>query len=408
MNIEQKNTDDHIVLKQKNENETAEISQSLAEFAKACQHASFIAIDTEFQREKNYFPKWCLLQLACIDSSGKVYAYIVDAMDTKTDWQLVKQILFEQKLVKVLHAAKQDLEILWNYFSQLPKPIFDTQIAAAILGFGAQCGYERLVRNLLHIEIDKAVQYTDWQARPLSHKQIQYALGDVIYLAQIYPLLHKKLAEQGRATWIDELQKQLLDKKLYENDGSQAWARLASKARDEKSAKALKRLVTWREKRAQQLDKPRQWVCPDDALIELARSRPTKHELIGKVRANGRWLQDRQTLKDIIEQIRISADDTSMPSTKEAPLNTHEKNLINILKAMQRFCAEEHGIATEMLANNQNLNELLREQEKKNNPLLNGWRFEIFGEKALNFLNGNLAISVTKEGKLILQTKTAG
>ena len=387
---------------------TADMNESLTQFSDAIEGSYFLTLDTEFQRDRHYYPQWSLLQLGALGSDGTVRVCLVDAMSEQTDWSLVKRVIYDERRIKVFHAGKQDLEILLRFFSKLPQPIFDSQIAGSLLGLGAQCGYERLVRRYLNIEIDKASQYTNWQTRPLAAKQLDYALGDVFYLAQIYPLLLKELDSLGRKDWLEELQKQLLDASNYNNDGSESWLRQGSRLRDGKSLSALRRLCEWRERLAQRRDKPRQWICPDASLLELSRLRPNKREDFSKIRARGAWLQDRAISEGILEQLRLSEKDPPHILPKAASfssnsLSSNDRVLVALLKAVQRLCADESGVAAELLASTQELNELVSKRDKSNSPMLEGWRFEIFGKKALEFLEGHLCLSVSSGGQLELK-----
>ncbi len=388
---------------------TIDRNEPLLQFSQAIEGSKFLTLDTEFQRDRHYYPQWSLLQLGALDSSGSVRVCLVDAMSEQTDWSLVKRVIYDERRTKVLHAGKQDLEILLRFFTNLPRPLFDSQIAASLLGLGAQCGYERLVRRYLNIDIDKASQYTNWQTRPLSTEQLCYALGDVFYLTQIYPILLRELEELGRKDWLDDLQKHLLDSGYYINAGNDGWLRQTSKLRDGKSIAAFRRLWQWREQLAQRRDKPRQWICPDVGLLELSRLRPSKREhLATKLRTRGAWLHDATIVEGILEQLRLSKLDKPELLPREATISSNalsskDRVLVALLKVVQRFCADESLVAAELLANAQELSELARERGKCDSSVLEGWRFEIFGKHALAFLEGQLHLAVSPEGQLELK-----
>ena len=390
-------------------------NEPLLQFSDAIEEAKFLTLDTEFQRDRHYYPQWSLLQLGALDSTGSVRVCLVDAMSKETDWDLVERVIYDERRIKVFHAGKQDLEILLRFFSNLPRPIFDSQIASSLLGLGSQCGYDRLVRRYLNIEIDKAAQYTNWQTRPLASEQLDYALGDVFYLAQIYPLLLRELEEMGRKDWLDDLQKSLLDARSYSLDGSEVgggWLRQASKLRDGRSITALRRLWQWREQLAQSRDKPRQWICPDVALLELSRLRPSKRENLSNLRARGAWLQEKtlqgRTIgEEILQQLRLSESDPPQSLPKMLSLSANDRVLVSLLKAVQRFCATESLVASELLASTEVLNELVSKRDKSKSLVLEGWRFEIFGKRALEFLEGRLSLSVASDGKLELRASEA-
>ena len=374
---------------------------SLEEFAERTRKASFFSVDTEFVRERTYWSCWCLVQIAAFDEAGTLLACVADLVDERTDKELVRSVLYEGDGIRVFHAGKQDWEILWRHFGTLPRPIFDTQVAAALLGYGGQCGYERLVRLCLSVELDKAEQYTDWQKRPLSEEKIRYALGDVVYLSRLYPLLRTRLEERGRVSWLEEIQKSMLEASCYEPSGEESFVRLAAKMRGDEVRKALRRLCLWREERAKRLDRPRQWICSDAVLKTLAKLRPSSVEDIRNCRALGGnlggWGKNQRTAEEVVDQVRSSRDDEKVVMGEEPRVAREEEHsLLSVLRALQRSCGEEEDVAVELLGGQAELISFVRGGQA---VFVEGWRYEVFGKRAEALLGGKLGL-YAEEGKI--------
>ncbi len=368
---------------------------SLEELAERAKDASFFCVDTEFVRERTYWPVWSLVQIAAFDAEGRLLACVVDVLDERTDMKAVRSVLYEGSGVRVFHAGKQDWEILWRHFAALPSAIFDTQVAAALLGYGGQCGYERLARLRLSVEVDKAGQHADWQKRPLSDKQIRYALGDVVYLAQLYPRLRARLEERGRFLWLAEIQQALTDAASVEQSGEEAFVRLSAKVRGgEEARKVLRRLCRWREERAKKLDRPRQWVCSDVVLVALAKLRPAGFDEVRNCRALGGWGNNRRMVEEVVSQVRASEHDEKVVLEEALVAREEERSLLSVLRALQRVCSEEEGVAAELLGGQAELVSFVRGGEA---VFAKGWRYEIFGRRAEALLKGQLGLWVEGE-----------
>ena len=253
---------------------------------------------------------------------------------------LVRSVLYEGDALRVFHAGKQDWEILWRHFGSLPRHVFDTQVAAALLGYGGQCGYERLVRLCLSVELDKTGQYADWQKRPLSDQQIRYALGDVVYLARLYPLLRKRLEERGRLAWLEEIQAGSLDIEGYEQSGEESFLRLSTKMRGQEARKVLRRLCLWREGYAKRRDRPRQWICSDATIVALAKLRPACGDEVRNCRALGGWGKNQRMVEEVLEQVRASGNDDDVVLEELPAARKKERSLLSVLRALQRSCGE--------------------------------------------------------------------
>ena len=379
------------------ENEAASYERvSLEEFARRTQHAGFVSLDTEFVRERTYWSVWCLVQLAALDEKDNLLACIVDLLDEGTDKALLRSVLYEGSRVKVFHAGKQDWEILWRHFEALPRPIFDSQVAASLLGFGGQCGYERLVRLCLSVNVDKASQYTDWQRRPLHSEQIRYALGDVVYLARLYPLLRERLEQRGRFSWLEEIQENFWEVGNYEQNGEESFLRLATKLRGQKTWKVLRRLCRWREAKAQRLDRPKQWICSDMVLVGLAKLHPSSFEQVQNCRSLGTWGKNRRMVEEVIEQVRLSEGDEETVLEEPVVVREEERSLLAVLRALQRFCSEQEGVAIEMLGGQTELVSFVRGRKT---VFSQGWRHQVFGRHAEALLEGKLGL-YAEEGKI--------
>lgn len=372
--------------------------KDLDELCKRLNGVPFITIDTEFLREKTYFPKLCLIQVS--DPDGKAAA--IDPLSDKISLEPLFKILSDQKILKVFHAGRQDLEIFYNLTGQIVSPIFDTQIAAMVCGYGESVGYNNIVREITGVYIDKAVQFTDWSRRPLSQKQIDYALGDVIHLVGVYKTLHKELEKQGRTQWVFEEEEILLDPETYKNTPEDAWKRVKIKSPKPKNLAILKELAAWREIRAQEKDLPRAWVLKDDVMAAIALQIPQNITQLSKTRNIPKGLVESSSGEKIIELINTALK--SNPDTWPAPerrktLSPSVKASIEILKMLLRIQANEHGVAPKLIADQGDI-EALALGSNDNLSVLKGWRYDVFGKDALALKSGKLMIGL-KNGQIV-------
>lgn len=360
---------------------------ALADLCRSVQDAPFLALDTEFIRERTYYPQLALIQLgtpalaACIDP--------VAIPDLTPLWAL----LCQPQPVKVLHAAGQDMELFFHRFGALPWAVFDTQIAATLLGFGEQVGYAALVKDMLGVELDKSQVRTNWLQRPLTQAQIRYAADDVRYLAQIYPRMLERLTALGRLDWLEEDFVELTDPKRYTPDPANAWRRLKglNKLRPNQLA-VLREVAAWREQEAMRRDLPRRHVLADELLIDIARLRPRDAEGLAGLRGMPTGVVNSQgpALLAAIGRGIDAARDTwpTLPSLR--PLTDAEEALGDAIMAVIRLCAAKHGISPAMLASRKEVEQLVRGE--RDLPLLSGWRRHHGGEQALAFLDGGTAL----------------
>lgn len=369
--------------------------QALSQLCQELQPAKVIAVDTEFIREKTYYAKLCLLQVA----SDSVVACIDPLALNDLDELLA--ILYSPAKLKLFHAAWQDLEIFYDQWGRIPAPVFDTQIATALLGFSDQIGYANLVDQLLHVQLDKSAVRTDWAQRPLSAQQLAYAADDVHYLLKLYPLIKQRLTELGRSEWLDEDFAALIDPATYAKSTKNAWQRISGHGRlKPRQLAVLQCLATWREQQAQQLNKPRKWILPDDLLLSLARQLPTKQTQLAKVRGltpNQLNQFGEVLIATINEGLAIPQDSWPVVIQNER-LTPEQESLADTLMAYLRLLAQQNQISTASLGTRKEIENLVR--GRRDIPLLHGWRGHLVGHQLLNLIKGKIALTV-KAGEVI-------
>lgn len=369
-------------------------NKALEDFCNKIEDSPYIALDTEFIREKTYYPKLALLQIANCE-----HCTCIDPISIENLNPLIS-LLQNQKIIKVFHAAKQDMEILFQLFGQLPVSVFDTQIAAAILGHGGQVSYAQLVESTLNIKLDKTQTRTDWMKRPLSNKQIEYAENDVKYLVKIYPVLLQSMEETGKKNWLDNDFLSLVDSENYRVKPEQCWKRIkgANKLNKDRLV-ILKELAAWREKAAMNEDRPRQHIIQDDALITIARIRPDKSNKLYGIRG----LNESKVRKYESEITSCIDKASKIPQsdwpTLPTPLkqNINQEAMVDSLMAILKINADQHNISSNVLANRKDIEKLV--SGNNDIPLMNGWRRKIVGEALLDFLKGKSLLHV-QNGKL--------
>lgn len=357
----------------------------------------FITFDTEFLREKTYYPKLCLIQLGCPDKEAAAIDPLVEGLDLQPLYDLLQN----EMVLKVFHAGRQDLEILFNLTGELPKPFFDTQIAAMVCGYGDQVGYEGLVRDIAKVQIDKSSQFTDWSRRPLSEKQITYALADVTHLVDVYKALAKRLEEKGRTEWVFEEEAVLANPETYTVRFEDMWQKVKIKTPKPKALAILRELAAWREERAQEKDLPRSWVMKDDTMGEIAHHAPMDVESLKKIRGFSADLAEKRVGQIILELVKKGAatpkDECPVLERRE-PLHPSLAAALEILKMLLRIQAAEHDVAPKLIASSEDLEEFVKGEAPE--KLMKGWRFEIFGREAEALMGGGVAIGL-KGGKII-------
>ena len=362
--------------------------------------AKYLAIDTEFIREKTYWPQLCLIQV--YDGKEEV---IIDPLEKELDLSSFFKILNNKKIIKIIHAGRQDIEIFYNLTKKIPQNIFDTQIAAMVCGFGDSIGYESLVSQLLRKKIDKTSRFTNWLNRPLSKKQLNYAISDVTHLFNIYPIIHEKIMQNKRVNWLKEEMEILTSKKTYELNPDNSWKRLKIRSLNKKSVGILTELSKWRELKAQKKNLPRGNIIRDDAIYEICSAQPKNQEDLSKLRSfNRKGSLKKEYIDEILDSIKkgISLKISELPNIdpqKRFPSGISSK--VSILKILLDSISEEYGVAQKLIANKNDLQELIL-NDKADIKTLKGWRFEIFGKKALDFKNGKIALKM-QDNKVVLE-----
>lgn len=368
--------------------------------------APYITIDTEFMRERTYWPKLCLLQLArAAGDWGEEAVFLIDPL-ADIDLASVFKLMSDTSTLKVFHAARQDIEIFVNLAGAVPTPIFDTQVAAMVCGYGDQVGYETLVKRIAKAQLDKSSRFTDWARRPLSSKQLKYAAGDVTHLRVVYESLRDQLAKSGRGSWVEAEMAVLRSVSTYVVEPDEAWKRVKTRSNDPRFLAVVKSLAKWREEEAQRRDVPRGRILKDDAVLEVAANKPqTRDQLLAS-----RSLQREGRKPEVCDAIlaAVAAGEAAPP--EEPPENPRHfqrpkpgaQALSDLLKVLLKAKAENLGVAQRLIASASELEELaqgMREGVKA----LEGWRMEAFGAEALRLINGEIALSAGSTGVQIVE-----
>lgn len=362
--------------------DTPDALQTLCEQLKG---SEWLAIDTEFIRERTYYPRLCLIQV----SNGEVAA-CVDPIRLE-DIQPFLDILFDGSILKVFHAARQDLEIFWNDWQQFPLPLFDTQPAAALLGYGDQVGYANLVKQVLQVELPKDQSRTDWSARPLNEQQVRYALDDVIYLGQLYLEMRGKLSDRERLQWLAADFATLADPDTYEPDPRTTWKRVKGRQHLRgRQLAVLQALAEWREVQARNRDLPRKWVMKDDLMVEMCRRLPRNLESLAKIRGVDAGLvrKEGKTILELIQRASQSPkDEWPVEKQRPRPLGPNQEAMVDYLSAGLRLLAAQHQLSPQAIATHKDLQNLVRGESDCS--LLRGWRRALAGEPLQALMTGD-------------------
>ena len=369
-------------------------TSELKDFCDRAADEKYITIDTEFLRERTYFSKLCLVQLA-IPGGENENAVIVDTLVNNLDLSPLYEVFKNRNVVKVFHAARQDLEIFYLDSGIFPKPLFDTQIAAMVCGFGDQVAYETLVRQLAKQQLDKSSRFTDWSRRPLTDAQKKYALADVTHLRVIYEILSKQLIKTQRLKWVDEELKILISPETYDVDPKNSWRRLKTKSNSRRFLGLAASLAEFREVYAQSKNIPRNRVIKDDALLELASNKPKNIDELSKSRLLLREARKGEIASGLLNAIEkgLNIPDEDLPEKKEkADKGIVNSALSDLLRVLLKSCSESTGVASKLIASAGDLDSLAAGD--RSIAALNGWRFEVFGKSALELCDGKIGLSV--------------
>ena len=369
-------------------------SSELKDFCDRAINEKYITIDTEFLRERTYFSKLCLVQLA-IPGDEDENAVIVDTLVENLDLAPLYRIFQDQDIVKVFHAARQDLEIFYLDSGIFPYPLFDTQIAAMVCGFGDQVAYETLVRQLAKQTLDKSSRFTDWSRRPLTDAQKKYALADVTHLRVIYEFLSEKLIKTGRLKWVEEELENLISSETYDVNPKNSWRRLKTKSNSRRFLGLVASLAEFRENFAQSKNIPRNRVIKDDALLELASNKPTNLDELSRSRLLLREARKGEIASGLLAAIKkgLEVPDSELPERKlKSDKGNVNSALADLLRVLLKACSENTGVASKLIASAGDLDALAAGD--RNVGALNGWRFEVFGKTALELCDGKIGLSV--------------
>ncbi len=373
---------------------------ALKEFCQSLSSVPFITVDTEFLRERTYYAKLCLIQISGPDKNAVAVDVLSD--EEEIDLSPVWELMNNPQILKVFHAARQDLEIIYNLSGKIPAPLYDTQIAAMVCGYGEQAGYESLVTDICKIKVDKSSQFTDWSHRPLSKKQLTYALNDVIHLVDIYLHLEDRLERKNRHHWVKEEVQALINPALYEIDPMETYKRLKIRSPKARDLAVLREICAWRELEAQRKDVPRSRILKDETLIDLAYQKPTSEQELTRIRGISADMAKGKLGKLILDVITkglaIKDQDCPQPDIK-SPFPPKLAASLEMLKMLLRIQSADHDVAAKLITNSDDLEEFVKDPQNMGSPINHGWRHEIFGATAHDMLDGKIALSL-KKGKI--------
>ena len=366
-------------------------SQSLDKAITTLETAPFVTVDTEFMRESTYWSKLCLIQIA-----SQAHEYIIDPLAEKIDLGRFYELMTNEAVIKVFHAARQDVEIIHNQSGKIPHPLFDTQIAAMVCGYGESAGYETLVREIVNQQLDKSSRFTDWSRRPLSEKQLTYALGDVTHLRTIYSSLKQSLEENNRMHWLNEEMEILTSPETYQLEPDDAWKRLKFRGNNKRAHSILIALAHWRETLAQKHNVPRNRILKDDGLYEISTHPTRSFDDIARLRGMPRGFERGPYAKSLIEAVASGLErkfDTLPEIRSKKPLPNGLGPTVELFKVALKICCEEHDVAQKLIASVGDLEQIAAD-DKAVVKALTGWRQELFGDNALKLKHGKLMIGI--------------
>jgi len=372
-------------------------SEALAGLCSRLAASDYVTVDTEFLRETTFWPKLCVVQLADANEAA-----VVDALAPGMDLAPFFELMRNPRVMKVFHAARQDIEIVWHLGGLIPHPVFDTQIAAMVCGFGDSISYDQLVGRVTGCQIDKTQRFTDWSHRPLSKDQIDYALADVTHLREVYTYLKANLAEQGRTDWVAEEMEVLVSEDTYRSEPQDAWQRLKMRVKKPRDLAVMKELAAWREREAQGRDVPRSRVIKDDAIYEIATQQPTDQAALARLRTIPKGFERSRSGEDILAAVRRALDLPRdqlprLPKGRQVPEGAGAA--VDLLKVLLKLVSEQHGVAAKVVATTDDLEAIASEGDRADVPALKGWRRDLFGEAALKIQSGEIAL--TFDGKRV-------
>jgi len=366
--------------------------------------SAYVTVDTEFMRETTFWPVLCLIQMA-----GPELELVVDPLAPGIDLAPFHALMMDRRVVKVFHAARQDIEIVYAQTGAVPKPIFDTQIAAMVCGFGESVSYVNLVKKVTGIDLDKSSRFTDWSRRPLSTAQLEYALADVTHLRDVYASLRAEMEKTNRLDWVDEETAELTALSTYETVPEEAWRRLKLRVRSRKALAVVIEVAAWRERMAKAQNVPRSRILRDEALFDIANQAPQTPEKLGELRTLSEGFARSGRAREIIEAVKagLARDPATVPPLDQSePLSAEANATVELLKVLLKAAAARHRVAPRLIASNDDL-DLMASQEAPEVRALSGWRRRVFGEDALRLKRGELALSLKRGEVVALATSAA-
>jgi ribonuclease D len=373
-------------------------TEALAEACSRLAAHPFVTVDTEFMRETTYYPKLCLIQMA-----GPDEGVLIDPLAPGLDLAPFLALMADERVTKIFHSARQDLEIIWNLGRLVPHPLFDTQVAAMVCGYGDSVSYEQLVNDLAKARIDKSSRFTDWSRRPLSEAQLTYALSDVTHLVTVYEALSAELERTNRSGWLHEEMAVLTSPDTYRADPANAWQRLSGRMRKAREIAVLMEVAAWREQEAQSRDVPRNRVLKDEAVIDIAVSGPRSSEVLGRLRTIPNGFERSKAAAEILAAVErgLARDPKSVPVPQRHRHRPGNGAVVELLKVLLKAVAEQERVAPKIIATVDELEAIAEDDEAAVAPL-KGWRRGLFGERALALKAGQLGLSI-KKGKVVVQ-----
>jgi ribonuclease D len=368
---------------------------STSDLAAACERLArhpFVTVDTEFLRESTYYPQLCVLQMASPDE-----AIVVDALAEGLDLAPFFTLMANESIVKVFHAARQDIEIVWHRANLIPHPIFDTQVAAMVLGYGDSISYDQLVQRITGDALDKSHRFTDWTRRPLSKAQLDYAVSDVTHLRDVYLNLLADLERRGRTSWVSEEMDVLTSPDTYRMEPDNAWQRLRTRVRKPKELAVLIEVAAWREREAKARDVPRGRVLKDDLVADIAVQAPTTMERLASLRSLPKGFERSKSGQEIPDLVKraLARDPKTLPTIDRNKATPNGTAIVELLKVLLRMTSERHGVAAKVIATIDDLDRIAADDDA-DVPAMKGWRRELFGEKAIALKHGRLALAIEK------------
>lgn len=376
-------------------------TDALHTFCTEIRPTDFVTVDTEFMREKTYYSQLCLVQVASPDRAA-----LIDPLAPGIDLAPLLDLMRDKAVVKVFHAARQDIEIFYRLMEEVPTPLFDSQIAAMACGHGDQIGYEPLVRAVTGAQVDKGSRFTDWSKRPLTDKQLTYALGDVTHLVDVYLALKKQLQDTGRDPWVAEEMAVLNEPTLYFTAPERAWQRLKLRHVKPKEMGVLIEAAAWREREAQTKDLPRSRVLKDDAIVELSRAAPSSREELGALRAIPNGFERSRAADGLLQAIakgRSIPRDELPKIVRNGPVDPAPPDVVDLLRVLLKKQCEQMGVAPKLLASAADLDAIARD-DNADVPAMTGWRRDIFGSLALQLKHGEIALSLSGTEVSVINT----